>query len=91
MENNLNNTPFVKQAFGNHDMMRKYLNYLNDPSELPPFLPVLYRSVDYGNINIENIIENERRKHQAINRLIKRELNAQFDVYQQLKIPASAE
>jgi hypothetical protein len=64
---------------------------LNDPEELPPFLPVLYRSVDHGNKNIETIRENERRKHKAINRLIKRELNNQFAIYQQLKIPVSGE
>jgi hypothetical protein len=85
------NNPLIKQAFGNHDMMRQYLNYLNDPEELPPFLPVLFRSVGHDINNIETIRENERLKHKAINRLIKRELNNQFAVYQQLKTPVSAE
>lgn len=85
------NNPLIKQAFGNHDMMRQYLNFLNDPEELPPFLPVLFRSVAHE-LNDEDIIrENELRNHKAINRLIKRELHNQFAVYQQLKTPVSAE
>jgi hypothetical protein len=85
------NNPLIKQVFGNHDMMRQYLNYLNDPEELPPFLPVLFRSVGHANDDIESIRENERLQHNALNRRLSRELINQFAVYQQLQIEPSAE
>lgn len=82
---------FIKQAFGNHNMLRQYLNYLRDPEELPPFRPILYRSVGHGADDIEIIIENERSKHNVLNRRLSRELINKFAVYQQLQIEASAE
>ena len=82
---------FIKQAFGNHNMLRQYLNYLRDPEELPPFLPILYRAVAHDPHNTEAIIDNEYRKHNALNRRLSRELINQFAVYQQLQIEPSAE
>jgi hypothetical protein len=82
---------FIKQAFGNHNMLQQYLNHLREPEKLPPFLPVLYRSVGHGVEDEDIIRENELLKYKAINKLIKHELKNQFAVYQQLKIPASAE
>ncbi len=75
----------IKQAFGNHDMMRLYLEHLINPETLPPFPPVLYRFVAYGSNDDEAIMDNERRKHKAINRKIKHELIVQFAVYQRLQ------
>ncbi len=77
--------PLIKQAFGNHDMIRQYMDYLTNPEALPPFYPVLYRSVAHGENDIDIIIANERRKHEAINIRVKRELVSQFQIYQQLQ------
>lgn len=74
--------PLIKQAFGNHDMIRRYMDYLTNPEAFPPFLPVLYRSVANGE---NNNIANERSKHEAKNIRVKRELITQFNVYRQLK------
>jgi len=77
--------PLIKKAFGNHYMIRQYMDYLNNPKALPPFFPVLYRSVAYGENNIDIIIANERSRHEAINRKVKCELITQFKIYRQLK------
>lgn len=82
---------FIKQAFGNHNMLQQYLNHLREPEELPPFIPILFRSVGHADDDIESIRENERLKHNALNRRLSRELINQFAVYQQLQIEPSAE
>jgi|688.fasta_scaffold817621_1 hypothetical protein len=81
----------IKQSFGNHTMLQKYLNYLRNPEEFPPFPPILYRAVAYDPHNIESIIENEYRKHNVINRRLSRELMNQFALYQQLQTQLNAE
>jgi hypothetical protein len=81
----------IKQAFGNHTMLQQYLNHLRDPEGLPPFPPILYRAVAHDHNNIEAVIDNERRKHMAINTRLRRELMNQFALYQQLQIQPSAE
>ncbi len=76
----------IKQVFGNHDMIRRYLNYLHDPSGLPPFQPILYRSIAHGKNDEDIILANERSKHQSINSRVKRELLSDFYVYNQLRL-----
>lgn len=77
--------PLIKQAFGNHDIFRQYLEYLNNPDVIPPFLPVLYRQQACGGPNdFDIIISNARAHHREKNRQVMNEINTQFIVYQQL-------
>ena len=66
----------IKQIFGNHDMTRRYLEYLLNPDvSMPPFRPVLYRAIAIGGINDEEAIaKNDRSYHEAKNKQVMRQL-----------------
>lgn len=80
------NEPLIKHVFGNHDMLHRYLEYLNNPDDIPPFQPVLYKALrQNGDDDIETINQNEHNRYCAINRLVKRELLNNFEIYRQLQ------
>jgi len=81
----MNTSSLIKQAFGNHRMLRQYLEFLREPDALPPFIPVLYRTIANGNNDSNIIIENARSRHNSINRLVLRELNNNYNIYQELQ------
>lgn len=78
----------VKRAFGNHNMIYQYLEYVRNPDALmPPFRPVLYRAVACGggpNI-MDTILVNEKAHHEAKNRLVLGQLVEQYNVYQEIQ------
>ena len=77
----------VKRAFGNHNMIYQYLEYVRNPDSLmPPFRPVLYRAVACGGPNdMDTILVNEKAHHEAKNRLVLSQLVQQFNVYQEIQ------
>jgi hypothetical protein len=77
----------IKQVFGNHDMTRQYLDYLTSPElTIPPFRPVLYRSIAIGGVNDDDAINaNARSYHEAKNRQVMRQLINQYIIYLQLQ------
>ena len=76
--------PLIKQTFGNHDMVRQYLESLRDPNMIPPFPPVLYRQIAHCVNDTESITINEKEYHKAKNRQVMNQLVREFDIYQQL-------
>lgn len=85
MSNTINN--YVKQAFGNHNMLQQYLDYVrNTDIQIPPFRPVLYRAIACsGPDDTDTIMLNEKAHHEAKNRLVSRQLVEQFNNYIQLR------
>lgn len=77
----------IKRAFGNHNMVTQYLEFLTNPNVLiPPFRPVLYRSIACGGTNdhYANSI-NDRSYHEAKNRQVMNQLTDQYNIYQQMQ------
>lgn len=75
----MNPTSNIKRIFGNHNSMIAFLQYqqhLNDPDVLPPFRPVLFKSVNTTYPNYEQI--NETNRHKALIREIGKELNSKY-------------
>jgi hypothetical protein len=85
MSNTINNS--IKQTFGNHNMVRQYLDYVRDTDmRLPLFRPVLYRAIACsGPDDIDTIMVNEKAHHEAKNRLVLRQLVEQYNGYVQLR------
>lgn len=91
------NSNLVKQCFGNHNTLYRYLKFINryrvtnnfdtndfDIDEIPLFKPVLYRQIacEYNNDDI--LMKNANSKHIALNKLVMRELINNYINYQQL-------
>lgn len=72
----------IKRVFGNHNSLQQYLNYLSNPDDLPPFMPVLYRQIRHRTQNDEEIIAiNLRSEHCAKNRQVMEQLVIQYQIY----------
>ncbi len=77
----------IKQTFGNHNMLRQYLDYVRSTDlQIPPFRPALYRAIACSGPNdIDTIMLNEKSLHEAKNKLVSRQLVEQFNDYIQLR------
>ena len=77
----------VKRAFGNHNMVQRFLEYVRNPDVLmPPFRPVLYRAVACGGPNdMDTILVNENSHHRAKNRLVLGQLVEQYNNYLEIQ------
>ena len=86
LHHNMNTIPSIKQIFGNHNMVRQYLDFItNSDDTIPPFKPVLYRAIACGGINdTDALIKNQVSLHKAINRIVMNELLDLYNRYQQI-------
>lgn len=76
----------VKRVFGNHNILRRYLQFLKNPDiYLPPFLPVLCRQMACSPNDLEIMLINCKLHHQAKNRSVMNQLIEQYIIYHELQ------
>ena len=65
-------TSSIRRTFGRHNMTRLYLEYVRNPDiALPPFKPVLYRTIACGGPNdTETMSINNKSLHEAKNKMV---------------------
>jgi hypothetical protein len=77
-------TSSIRRTFGRHNMTRLYLEYVRNPDiALPPFKPVLYRTIACGGPNdTETMSINNKSLHEAKNKMVMKQLVQQYNGYQ---------
>jgi hypothetical protein len=77
----------IKQAFGNHNDLQLFMRFITNNTDLliiPPFSPVMARSVCMAHPNAEFI--NAKYIHQSLMRKLSNELITKYPLYTSLSI-----
>ena len=78
-------TKLIKQIFGNHEMVARYIKFIRNPRhELPPFPLVLYRQIAFGENEFDIIELNKISQHKAQIRHVMNQLILQYNFYSEL-------
>lgn len=74
----------IRRTFGRHNITRLYLEYVRNPDiALPPFKPVLHRSIACGGPNdTETMSINDKSLHEAKTKMVMKQLVQQYNDYQ---------